>query len=77
MTDADGTTYVGRQALRDAVKATSGYNGLTGTLDCADKQFGEFTSKADCATGEALGVFEISEAEVNDGNWPPEVVYTP
>ncbi len=77
VTDADGTTYVGRQALRDAVKATSGYNGLTGTLDCADKQFGEFTSKADCATGEALGVFEISEAEVNDGNWPPEVVYTP
>jgi branched-chain amino acid transport system substrate-binding protein len=77
VTDADGTTYVGRQALRDAIKGTTGYAGLTGTLDCSDKQFGQFTSKADCATGEALGVFEITEAEVNEGNWPPEVVYTP
>jgi len=76
VTDADGTTYIGRQALRDAIKATSGYAGLTGKLDCADKQFGEFTSKADCATGEALAVFEITQAEV-DGNWPPEATYTP
>ncbi len=77
VTEADGTTYIGRQALRDAIKATAGYSGLTGTLDCSDKQFGPFTSKGDCATGEALGVFEITEAEVNDGNWPPPVVYTP
>ncbi len=77
VTDADGTTYIGRQALRDAIKATKGYKGLTGTLDCSDKQFGEFLSKADCATGEALGVFQITEAEVNEGNWPPPVIYTP
>jgi branched-chain amino acid transport system substrate-binding protein len=77
VTEADGTTYIPRQALRDKIKSTAGYNGLTGTLDCSDKQFGEFTSKADCATGEALGIFEITEAEVNDGNWPPPVVYTP
>jgi branched-chain amino acid transport system substrate-binding protein len=77
VTDADGNTFIGRQALRDAIKSTAGYNGLTGTLDCSDKQFGEFTSKADCATGDALGVFEITEAEVNEGNWPPEVIYTP
>jgi branched-chain amino acid transport system substrate-binding protein len=77
VTDADGTTYIGRQALRDAIKATANYDGLTGKLDCSDKQFGEFTSKADCATGEALGVFQITAAEVNDGNWPPEVIYQP
>jgi branched-chain amino acid transport system substrate-binding protein len=77
VTDADGTTYIGRQALRDAIKATAGYNGLSGSIDCSDKQFGEFTSKADCATGEALGVFEITEAEVNEGNWPPAVIYQP
>ena len=77
VTDADGTTYVGRQALRDAIKATAGYDGVSGKVDCSDKQFGEFTSKGDCATGEALGVFEITEAEVDEGNWPPEVVYTP
>ena len=76
VTDADGTTYVGRQALRDAIKATAGYDGVSGKVDCSDKQFGEFTSLGDCATGEALGVFEITEAEL-EGNWPPEVVYTP
>jgi branched-chain amino acid transport system substrate-binding protein len=76
VTDADGTTYIGRQALRDAIKATSGYTGLTGQLDCADKTWGLLTSKADCATGDALGIFEITQAEL-DGNWPPEVIYTP
>ena len=74
----DGTIYVGRQALRDAVKATDGYEGLTGKLSCADKNFpGVGTSKGDCATGEALGIFQITAAEVNEGNWPPPVVYTP
>ncbi len=75
-TDADGTTYIGRQALRDAIKATKGYSGLTGQLDCSDKQFGDLQSKTDCATGEALAIFEITQAEL-DGNWPPEAVYTP
>jgi branched-chain amino acid transport system substrate-binding protein len=31
---ADGTLLVGRQALRDHLYATSGYQGLTGTLTC-------------------------------------------
>jgi branched-chain amino acid transport system substrate-binding protein len=76
--DSDGTVHIGRQALRDAIKATKDYTGLTGKLDCSDKVFaGVGTSKGDCATGEALGVFKISAAEVNDGAWPPEVVYTP
>ncbi|RME82225.1 MAG: hypothetical protein D6775_11455 [Caldilineae bacterium] len=75
--DPDGTIHVGRQALRDAVKATKGYDGLTGKLDCSDKQFSIGTSKGDCATGEALGIFQITEAEVNEGKWPPDVVYTP
>jgi branched-chain amino acid transport system substrate-binding protein len=30
----DGTLYVGRQALRDALYATSEYQGLTGSLTC-------------------------------------------
>jgi len=76
--DADGTIHVGRQALRDAIKATTDYTGLTGKLDCSDRDFGEIgISKGDCATGEALGIFKISEKEVNEGQWPPEVVYTP
>ncbi len=30
----DGTLHIGRQALRDALYATSGYQGLTGSLTC-------------------------------------------
>jgi branched-chain amino acid transport system substrate-binding protein len=32
--DQDGTLHLGRQALRDALYATSGFPGLTGTLSC-------------------------------------------
>jgi branched-chain amino acid transport system substrate-binding protein len=32
--EADGTLHIGRQALRDALYATSGYEGLTGKLGC-------------------------------------------
>ena len=65
---ADGTLLIGRQALRDALGATSGYAGLTGTLTCSET--------GDCATGEALGIYEVTQAEV-DGNWPPPVIFTP
>ncbi len=33
---ADGTLLIGRQALRDALYATSGYAGITGTLTCSE-----------------------------------------
>jgi branched-chain amino acid transport system substrate-binding protein len=39
--DADGTLHVGRQALRDAIFATSNFSGLTGNLTC--------TPTGDCA----------------------------
>jgi branched-chain amino acid transport system substrate-binding protein len=32
--DKDGTLHLGRQALRDALYATAGYQGLTGSLTC-------------------------------------------
>ena len=32
--DKDGTLLIGRQALRDALYATAGYQGLTGSLTC-------------------------------------------
>ena len=72
----DGTVYVPRQALRDAITNTADYQGLTGVLNCGDKHFGDLLAHGDCATGQALGIFQISQAEL-DGNWPPEVVYTP
>jgi branched-chain amino acid transport system substrate-binding protein len=66
--DADGNLLIGRQALRDALSSVSGYEGLTGTLTCSET--------GDCATGEALGIYQVTQAEV-DGNWPPPVVWTP
>jgi branched-chain amino acid transport system substrate-binding protein len=32
--DDDGTLHIGRQAMRDCVGATSGFEGITGTLTC-------------------------------------------
>ncbi len=32
--DPDGTLHIGREALRDALFAVKGYQGLTGTLNC-------------------------------------------
>ena len=55
--DADGTVYIPRQALRDAVYATTGFAGLTGSLTC--------DANGDCATGEALAIYQISQAMVD------------
>ncbi|MCO6450173.1 MAG: ABC transporter substrate-binding protein, partial [Caldilineales bacterium] len=65
----DGSILFGRQALRDALSATKDFNGLTGKLTCG--------STGDCATGEALGIYELTDAEVTGGNWPPEAIWTP
>jgi branched-chain amino acid transport system substrate-binding protein len=57
---ADGTLLIGRQALRDALYATSGYEGVTGTLTCSE--FG------DCADA------KISVSKIENGEfvriWP-------
>ena len=66
---ANGDVLVGRAQLLEAVTATSGFDGITGTLSCSPT--------GDCATGEAIGVFEIGEAEVNEGHWPPRLIWTP
>lgn len=50
--DDDGTVHIGRQALRDAIFATSGFAGLTGSLTCDEN--------GDCATGAALAVFQVT-----------------
>ena len=65
----DGSVLIGRQALRDAMTATSGFDGITGSLACSPT--------GDCATAEAIGVFRIGEPEVFEGRWPPELVWTP
>ncbi len=52
--DADGTLHIGRQALRDALYATSGLAGMTGTLTC--------TEYGDCADPK-ISVNEIQNGE--------------
>ncbi|HXF86205.1 MAG TPA: branched-chain amino acid ABC transporter substrate-binding protein [Anaerolineales bacterium] len=66
--EADGTVHIPRQALRDWIYNLKNYDGLTGNLSCNEN--------GDCATGEALGVFKLTEAEVN-GAWPPPVFWQP
>ena len=68
----DGTLVIGRGALREALAATEYYPGLTGSLTCQD----ESPHAGDCATGEALAVFQLGASEIHDGNWPPPVVWT-
>jgi branched-chain amino acid transport system substrate-binding protein len=63
----DGGLSVGRQALRDWISSLEGYEGLTGVLTCDEW--------GDCATGEALAIFQITDAELSDDNWPPPVVW--
>ncbi len=65
----DGTVLIPRNALREAISATKDFDGVTGKLTCSEY--------GDCATGEALGIYKITEAEVNQGKWPPDVIWTP
>jgi branched-chain amino acid transport system substrate-binding protein len=64
--DADGTLHIGRQALRDALYATQDFPGITGVLTCDEN--------GDCATGEALAVFQVSEAHVDGSENLPSSV---
>lgn len=75
--DEDGTLHVGRQAIRDYISGMDNYAGLTGKVNCTDKDFGELgISHGDCATGGALAIFQLTDAQMN-GVWPPDAVFTP
>ena len=65
VTGADGTIYIGRKALRDAIYATQGFRGLTGVLTCG--QYG------DCGSP-ILAVYQVTAREVG-GEWPPATVF--
>ena len=67
----DGGLVIGRGALREALSGVEDYPGLTGSLTCQD----ESPHAGDCATGEALAIFQLGAAEVHEGNWPPPVVW--
>lgn len=56
-TDADGNTVIGKQALRDALYATSGLEGITGTITCHEN--------GDCADP------EIVVSQIQGGEYVP------
>lgn len=59
--DEDGTLHIPRQALRDALYATSNFPGLTGSLTC--------TPTGDCADP------KIAVYESHAGQFPPERIW--
>jgi branched-chain amino acid transport system substrate-binding protein len=67
VTEQNGTLHLGRQALRDALYATSGYSGLSGSLTC-DK-FG------DCGPAR-FKVVRLADPAAGFGSLADNVVYT-
>ena len=66
--DDSGNLLIGLQDVRDYLTSVDGFDGITGNLSCG--------STGDCATGEALGVFQITEDTLG-GEWPPELIFQP
>ncbi|HET8525416.1 MAG TPA: branched-chain amino acid ABC transporter substrate-binding protein [Actinomycetota bacterium] len=66
--DGSGNLTISRTALRDAVFATSGYQGMTGTITC--------TPLGDCATDVTIGVYEYNHWPVEGGVDPTDPVFS-
>jgi branched-chain amino acid transport system substrate-binding protein len=66
--DGSGNLTIPRTALKDAVLATSGYAGMTGTITC--------TPLGDCATDVTIGVFEYDHWPVEGGVDPTDPVFS-
>ena len=66
--DGSGNLTISRTALRDAVFATNGYEGITGIITC--NEFG------DCATDVTIGIFEYPNWPVEGGADPTDPVYS-
>ncbi len=61
VTGSDGTTYIPKQALRDAIFATKDFKGITGVLTCS--------ATGDCGAP-LIAMYQITATEVG-GSWPP------
>ena len=60
--EVDGTLYVPKGALREAIYATENHEGIIGTLSCSEV--------GDCSAP-VIAIYEITAREVG-GEWPPE-----
>ena len=66
--DGSGNLTISRTALRDAVQATTDYEGVTGIITC--------TPLGDCATDVTIGLYEYPNWPVEGGEEPSDPVYT-
>jgi branched-chain amino acid transport system substrate-binding protein len=64
--DADGTIHIGRQALRDAIYATTDFQGVTGSLTCSES--------GDCGAP-VIAIYEIMNAD--PASWNPQDAANP
>jgi branched-chain amino acid transport system substrate-binding protein len=64
----DGTLTIGRSALIEAVAATSGVTGLSGTISCAET--------GECAPEAALAIYEFPEVPLAGGTPDAQPVFT-
>jgi len=55
--NSDGSLTISRTALRDAVQATSNYQGIIGTITC--------TPLGDCATSVSIAVYKVPDVPFN------------
>jgi branched-chain amino acid transport system substrate-binding protein len=66
--DGSGNLTIPRTALKDAVFATSGYEGITGIITC--------TPLGDCATDVTIGIFQYPDWPVEGGTPDAAAVYS-
>ncbi len=66
--NGDGSLSIPRQALRDEVFATEGYQGMSGVITCLDT--------GDCATDVAIGIFLGPGWPIAGATAPPDNVYS-
>lgn len=63
----DGTLYIPRQALREAIQATQNFQGLTGTLNCNQTVAGQ-KDPGDCADPK-IAVYQVNNPD--PASWNP------
>jgi branched-chain amino acid transport system substrate-binding protein len=64
---SDGTLYIPKKALRDAIFATKDFQGITGVLSCS--------ATGDCGAP-LIAMYQITARETG-GEWPPEAPVWP
>jgi branched-chain amino acid transport system substrate-binding protein len=64
--NADGSLTIGRQALRDALFATTDFQGLTGNITCNET--------GDCADPR-IAVYEVTQENLDNGEVPTAKIY--